>query len=183
MSATLDAFDLDDALAVLERTPATLDAMLRGLPDTWLHATEGPSTWSPFDVVGHLIHGERTDWMVRARHILAGDARPFAPFDREAQFAMDPAEPVSVRLDTFAMLRADNLSALRAMQLTTEQLRLTGQHPAFGTVTLGQLLATWTVHDLTHLAQVARTMARVYGQAVGPWRAYLSILADRELGR
>lgn len=180
MSATFDAFNLDDALAVLERTPATLDAMLRGLPDTWLRATEGPGTWSPYDVVGHLIHGERTDWMVRARHILAGESRPFTPFDREAQFAMDPAEPLAMRLDTFAALRAGNLAALRTLALTSEQLQLTGQHPTFGTVTLGQLLATWTVHDLTHLAQVARTMAKVYGEAVGPWRAFLSILGDRE---
>lgn len=180
MSVSLGAFDLDDALAVLERTPATLDAMLRGLPDTWLRATEGAGTWSPFDVVGHLIHGERTDWMARTRHILSGDPRPFTPFDREAQFAMDPQEPLTARLATFASLRAGNLTALRKLQLTEVQLRLTGEHPALGTVTLAQLLATWTVHDLTHLAQVSRAMAKVYAHAVGPWRAYLSILGDRE---
>jgi hypothetical protein len=180
MTATPDAFNLEDALAVLERTPATLDAMLRGLPEVWLRATEGTGTWSPFDVVGHLIHGERTDWMARTRHILSGETRPFTPFDREAQFAMDPREPLGTRLATFASLRAANLATLRGMQLTAEQLRLTGQHPDFGTVTLAQLLATWTVHDLTHLAQVSRTMAKVYGEAVGPWRAYLSIRGDRE---
>lgn len=171
---------LDDLIAVLERTPATLASLLDGLPEIWVSATEGDGTWSPFDVVGHLIHGERTDWIPRARHILAGESRPFDAFDREAQFSESRGQKIGELLATFARLRRENLETLRGFSLTSEDLRRGGLHPELGDVTLGQLLATWVVHDLDHVGQVARTMARVYGDTVGPWAAYLSILRDRQ---
>jgi uncharacterized damage-inducible protein DinB len=171
---------LHDVIAVLERTPATLMALLGGLPEVWVSATEGGRTWSPFDVVGHLIHGERTDWIPRARHILAGDPRPFEAFDREAQFTASRGCHMDELLATFDRLRRENLETLAGFSLTGEDLRRRGLHPELGEVTLGQLLATWVVHDMDHVGQVVRTMAKVYGAAVGPWTAYLSILRDRE---
>jgi hypothetical protein len=171
---------LDDLIAVLERTPATLTALLDGLPEVWVMATEGEGTWSPFDVVGHLIHGERTDWIPRARHILAGESSPFETFDREAQFSESRGQSIGELLITFARLRRENLETLRGFALTSDDLKRGGVHPELGEVTLGQLLATWVVHDLDHLGQVARTMAKVYGTTVGPWSAYLSILRDRQ---
>lgn len=174
-----DTLDLDEVVAILERTPASVTALLEGLPDTWTTATEGGQTWSPYDVVGHLIHGERTDWIPRARHIMAGETRPFDPFDRTAQFTQSHGMSLSELLATFAALRRDNLATLVGMNLTSADLSRKGQHPELGVVTLGQLLATWVVHDLDHLGQIARTMAKVYADAVGPWNAYLSILHDR----
>lgn len=171
---------LDDVIAVLERTPATLMALLDGLPEVWVTATEGEGTWSPFDVVGHLIHGERTDWIPRARHILAGDSQPFAAFDREAQFVESRGRRTDELLATFARLRRESLETLDGFSLTPEDLGRRGLHPELGEVTLGQLLATWVVHDLDHVGQVARTMAKVYAASVGPWAAYLSILRDRQ---
>jgi uncharacterized damage-inducible protein DinB len=176
---TPNRLSVDEAVAVLERTPATIAAMLRGLPDGWIRATEGEGTWSPFDVVGHLIHGEHTDWMTRARHILAGETRPFDPFNREAQFAESEGKTLDELLTTFASLRRENLKALADLRLSAADLERRGQHPALGEVTLAQLLATWVVHDLDHLGQIARVMAKRYGTAVGPWQAYLSILRDR----
>ena len=170
---------LGDVIAVLERTPATMAALLDGLPEVWATATEGAGTWSPLDVVGHLIHGERSDWIPRARHILAGDPRPLAAFDREAQFKESSGQTMSARLATFERQRRENLATLKAFGLTSEDLSRRGLHPELGEVTLGQLLATWVVHDLDHVGQVARTMAKVYGTTVGPWSAYLSILSDR----
>ena len=172
-------FRLGDAVAILERTPASLAALLDGLPETWIRATEGDGTWSPFDVVGHLIHGERTDWIPRARHILAGDKRPFESFDRTAQFEESRGKSPGELLATFAELRRENVAALKAMSLTEEDLGRRGRHPELGDVTLGQLLATWVVHDLDHLTQVARTMAKAYADATGPWSVYLSVLRDR----
>ena len=177
---TGDDLRLEEALAVLERTPAAVGALLDGVPETWARASEGEGTWSPYDVVGHLVHGERADWVPRARHILSGEPRPFTPFDREAQFTESEGKPLGELLATFSELRARNLSELRAMNLGEGDLRRTGQHPDFGEVTLGQLLAAWVVHDLDHVAQIARTMAKVYAEAVGPWAAYLSILRDRQ---
>jgi len=169
--------DLDHAQAVLARTPTVLDALLRGLPDPWIRNHEGPGTWSPFDVVGHLIHGERTDWIPRARIILeAGKSRPFEPFDRVAMFEASRGKALAELLDAFAALRRQNLATLRGWRLTPEQLRLTGRHPELGSVTLGQLLATWVAHDLGHLVQVSRVMARNYAGEVGPWRAYLKVV-------
>ena len=171
---------LGDAVAILERTPASLSALLKSLPDTWVRATEGDGTWSPYDVIGHLIHGERTDWMVRARHILAGETRPFDPFDRTAQFTESQGKSLDELLVTFADLRRENVAALAEMNLTDADLRRRGLHPELGDVTLGQLLATWVVHDLDHITQIARTMAKVYTEATGPWSVYLSILRDRQ---
>ncbi len=173
-------FNLNDAVAILDRTPACLSALLSGLPGTWVNATEGEGTWSPCDVIGHLIHGERTDWIPRARHILAGETRPFEPFDRTAQFAASRGQDLADLLATFAVLRRESVAALLGMNLTDEDFGRKGLHPELGAVKLGQLLATWVVHDLDHVAQVARTMAKVYTEATGPWRVYLSILRDRQ---
>jgi len=176
MADSMD-FDLPAGIAVLERTPATLRAMLAGLPPSWSDATEGPDTWSPYDNIGHLIHGERTDWIPRARIILADEPeRRFAPFDRFAQFRESEGKSLGTLLDELASLRADNLATLRSWRLTEAQLALTGEHPALGAVTLRQLLATWVAHDLGHIAQVARVMAKQYREAVGPWREYLPVM-------
>ena len=171
------AFDLDDGIAVLERTPATLRAMLAGLPSVWIDGTEGPETWSPYDNVGHLIHGERTDWIPRAQIILAqGPDRRFTPFDRFAQFSESQGKSLADLLDEFAKLRAENLVTLRGWRLTDAQLALEGVHPKFGAVTLRQLLATWVAHDLGHVAQIARVMAKQYREAIGPWREFLPVM-------
>ena len=173
-------FQLPHALAVLECTPGTLHALLGGLPDAWTTANEGPGTFSAFDNVGHLIHGERTDWIPRARIILAqGASRRFEPYDRFAQYRESEGKTLPMLLDEFATLRAANLATLRGWTLGDRELALEGEHPALGTVTLRQLLATWVGHDLGHLAQVARVMAKQYREAVGPWRAYLPIM-DRQ---
>lgn len=170
-------FRVDDAKPVLRQTPATLRALLTSLPDPWIRATEGPNTWSPFDVVGHLIHGERTDWIPRVEHLLRhGESVAFAPFDREAMFAASQGKSLGELLDTFETLRAESLSRLDALSLTDADLVRRGRHPEFGEVTLGQLLSTWVAHDLGHLGQIVRVMAKQYTDAVGPWRAYLSIL-------
>lgn len=170
-------FDLVTGTAILERTPHTLRAMLAGLPSSWIDGTEGPETWSPYDIVGHLIHGERTDWIPRARIILAqGANRRFTPFDRFAQFRESEGKSLVELLDELARARAESLAALAAWRLTEAQLALEGEHPAFGPVTLRQLLATWVAHDLGHIAQTARVMAKQYRDAIGPWRAYLPIM-------
>jgi hypothetical protein len=170
-------FDLATGIAVLERTPATLSAMLAGLPLEWIDATEGPDTWSPYVIVGHLLHGERSDWIERAQIILAqGPDRRFTPFDRLAQFRESEGKSLADLLDEFAHVRAENLNTLRGWSLTESQLALEGEHPAFGPVTLRQLLATWVAHDLGHIAQTARVMAKQYRDAIGPWRAYLPVM-------
>jgi hypothetical protein len=177
---TQSCFRLDEAVALLERTPASLSALLSGLPEAWVEATEGEGTWSPYDVIGHLIHGERTDWIPRARHILAGERRPFAPFDRTAQLTESQSKSLQELLATFAGVRGESLAALAEMNLSEADLERKGLHPELGEVTLAQLLAAWVVHDLDHVAQIARTMAKVYSQATGPWSVYLSILRDRQ---
>jgi hypothetical protein len=170
-------FGLALSLPVLERTPATLRTLLAGLPSPWTDANEGPGTWSAFDVVGHLIHGERADWIPRARIILEeGPSRPFEPFDRFAQFRDSVGKSLAELLDEFERLRGESLSTLRSWRLTDAQLSLEGEHPMFGAVTLRQLLATWTAHDVSHLAQISRVMAKQYRDAVGPWRAFLPIM-------
>jgi hypothetical protein len=170
-------FDLDQASAILERTPAALHALLDRLPDAWATCNDGPDTFSPFDNVGHLIHGERTDWIPRARMILAqGQNRRFEPFDRFAQIRESEGKRLPDLLEEFARLRAENLATLRGWNLTDAQLALEGEHPALGVVTLRQLLATWVAHDLGHVAQISRVMAKRYRDDVGPWRAYLPIL-------
>jgi len=170
-------FDLASGVAVLERTPRTVSTMLGGLTSAWTDATEGPETWSPYVIIGHLIHGERADWIPRARIILEqGSDRRFTPYDRFAQFHESEGKSLDDLLDDFAELRARNLATLRGWQLSESSLSLTGEHPEFGTVTLRQLLATWVGHDLGHIAQIARVMAKQYREAIGPWRAYLPIM-------
>lgn len=170
-------FELPHAVAVLERTPAVFRALLAGLPEAWTAPTEGPDTFSAFDNLGHVIHGERADWIPRARIILAqGPSRMFEPYDRFAQVHESAGKSVPQLLDEFAALRAQNLDTLRGWNLTDQHLALPGEHPALGPVTLRQLLSTWVAHDLGHLAQTARVMAKQYRDGVGPWRAYLPIL-------
>lgn len=170
-------FDLTEGIAVLERTPATFRAMLAGLPEPWITCTEGPDTFSPFDNLGHLIHGERADWIPRARIILAqGADRTFEPYDRFAQVRESAGKSLAQLLDEFAALRSANLVTLRGWNLSDGQFDLAGQHSALGTVTLRQLLSTWVAHDLGHIAQTSRVMAKRYRDAVGPWRAYLPIM-------
>jgi hypothetical protein len=170
-------FNLADSIALLTRTPATLDALLRGLPNTWVRSDEGKDSWSPFDIVGHLIVGERTDWMTRARIILEnGEARPFDRFDRLAQSRESQDKSLEQLLDEFARLRKENLIALEALNLQPTDLSRRGTHPALGVVTLSQLLATWAIHDLTHLHQLSRVMAHQYREVVGPWSIYLGVL-------
>ena len=171
------SFDLPETLDILARTPAVVDRLLRGTSDSWHAINEGPGTWSAFDVMGHLIHGEETDWVPRARLILEqGETRPFEPFDRFAQFGRFAGWSLERLLDRFAELRQANLEIVRNWRLTEAQLALPGRHPELGTVDLRQLLATWAVHDLNHIAQIARVLAKRYTEEVGPWRAYLSIL-------
>ncbi len=169
--------NLQNTIALLSRTPTALDALLRGLPEDWIFRNEGNNTWNAFDVVGHLIHGERTDWMPRARMVLQfGQSKTFEPFDRWAQARESQGKSLPQLLDEFARLRAENLGELRALNLRPEDLERRGRHPALGLVTLSQLLAAWAAHDLTHLHQVSRIMAHQYREAVGPWRAYLGVL-------
>lgn len=166
-----------DALPVLRRTPAVLHGLLAGLPECWLEARDGPGSWSPFDVVGHLIHGERTDWLPRIEHMLRhGDTVAFPPFDRTAMFEASRGRSSEELLATFARLRAESLDRLVALGLTDADLTRRGTHPEFGTVTMEQHLATWVAHDLGHLAQIVRVMARQYADAAGPWQTYLPIL-------
>lgn len=169
--------DLEHTLALLTHTPAALNALLRHLPDFWTKQNEGGSTWTPFGIVEHLIHAEQVDWLPRARMILDfGESRTFEPFKREAFADQNCDQTLGQLLDEFARQRAESLAALRALHLSSEDLERKGRHPAFGVVTLSQLLATWAVHDLTHLHQVSRTLAHQYRQAVGPWSAYLGVL-------
>ena len=173
-------FRFDEALPVLRRTPGVLRALLTDLPATWTDATEGPGTWSPFNVVGHLIHGERTNWVPRVEHMLRhADAVPFPVFDRESMFFASKGLSLAELLDTFDRVRSDSLARLDALKLTDDDLARHGRHPEFGVVTMGQHLATWVAHDLGHISQVVRVMARQYAGAVGPWRAYLSIVSAR----
>lgn len=170
-------FQLKHAVEILEQTPKTLRSLIGGLSDNWILTNEGPNTWSPYDVVGHLIHGEETDWIPRAKIILEhGEARTFTPFDRFAFFEKSKGKTLHELLETFAGLRKENLRVLHELKLEPHHFELKGTHPEFGTVTLGQLLATWVVHDLDHIEQIVRTMAAQYRDNVGPWQAYLSIL-------
>lgn len=174
------AFDLEQATQVLARTPEVLRALLSGLDERWIRADEGPGTWSPFDVVGHLIHGERTDWIARARRILDhGTDRPFEPFDRFAQETASRGKTLGELLDDFAAARRESLEALTGLGLSAEDLEREGMHPELGKITLGELLATWVAHDLGHIAQISRVMAKRYAGAIGPWSAYIPVVNDR----
>jgi uncharacterized damage-inducible protein DinB len=170
-------FQLSEAVAILERTPDVLDAWLRRLPDSWTQVNEGSQTWTSFDIVGHLIVGERTDWITRTRIILdEGESRTFYPFDMSAQFKESKAKQLSELLDEFAQLRKQNLETLREMRLTDADLARRGRHPELGSVTLEQLLATWVAHDLNHLHQLARVLATQYREATGAWVNYLGVM-------
>jgi hypothetical protein len=174
-------FAIEEATAILARTPSTLDALLRGLPESWTLAHEGGETWSPFDVIGHLIHGEEVDWIPRAKIILThGGARAFDKFDRLAQFSASAGRTLPNLLDEFARLRAANLRELDSFNLTNSDLDRVGRHPELGAVTLRQLLATWVTHDLDHVMQVSRVLGRQYSDEVGPWRAYLRIISGTQ---
>jgi len=169
--------NLQHTISLLARTPEVLNSLLRDLPEVWTRKNEGEDTWSAFDVVGHLIHGERTDWMPRTKMILQfGETKTFEPFDRWAQSRTSQGKLLSHLLDEFARLRSENLDELRALNLSTDDLSRHGRHPALGVVTLSELLATWTAHDLTHLHQISRIMAHQYRDAVGPWSAYLGVM-------
>ena len=170
-------YRLDQAKEVLRRTPPTLNALLSDLPDEWVLSNEGPETWSPYDVLGHLIHGEETDWIPRARIILDdGEARPFDRFDRFAMFEKSKGKSLRELLATFEQLRGESLRQLDALNLTPELLAKRGTHPVLGVVTLSQLLSAWVVHDLGHIRQIVRTMAKQYRDAIGPWTEFLTIV-------
>lgn len=171
-----DPFRLADVLVLLERTPASLNSLLIGLPHVWLNATDGPGTWSPYQVITHLINGEYTNWLPRVHRILANDTQPFEPFDRTPSLQEQNAPSADELLARFAELRQESIATLIRLNLSQVDMNRTGQHPEFGTVTLQQLLATWAVHDLNHIGQIVGTVARVYTDAVGPWKAYLPIL-------
>jgi hypothetical protein len=175
----MSAVDADAAVATLERTPTLLRAMLAGLPPELVHATEGGESWSPFDIVGHLIHGERTDWIPRLQIILAEGRAEFERFDRFAQFEASQGNSIEGLLEEFETIRAANLDTLRELLVEGIDLEAEGTHPDLGRVTTGELLATWATHDLGHVAQVARVMAKHFGKDAGPWAAYLPILRDR----
>lgn len=169
--------NLEHTLSLLTRTPAALSTLLRDLPDVWTYRNEGENTWSAFDVVGHLIHCERTDWMPRVKIVLRrGETQTFEPFDRWGNVRESQGKSLGQLLDEFARLRSENLGELHALNLRPEDLERRGRHPALGEVTLSQLLATWAAHDLTHLHQIARVMAHQYREAVGPWSAYLGVM-------
>lgn len=170
---------LSEIRSALTRTPETLRVLLGGLPDEWIRANEGPETFSPFDVLGHLIAGEETDWIPRVRRILEdGESKPFDPFDRFAMYEATRGKSAAELLDRFVEARRENLSALDALNLTDEQLELRGLHPGLGSVTLGQLLATWVMHDISHVTQISRVMSKQLGDSIGPWREYFSVFRD-----
>ena len=169
-------FDLTKTFEILERTPQVLQDLLSGLPEDWIMNNEGGETWSPYDIVGHLVHGEHTDWMGRLDVILNKEDKRFIPFDRTAMFKESEGKDLQQLLKEFTELRKNNLEKLRGLHLTAADLDKTGIHPAFGEVTLRQLLSTWTVHDLTHIAQISRVMAKQYKEAIGPWLQYFRVL-------
>jgi len=170
-------FKIDQAISVLERTPTALKSLLSGLPDPWIFNNEGPETWSPYDVLGHLVHGEKTDWILRLKIIIEhGIEKTFEPFDRFAMIQESEGKSINVLLDEFEDLRRKNLDVLGQIKLDSKDFGRKGMHPGLGVVTLGQLIATWVVHDLSHMAQIDEVMARQYREHVGPWKAYLPVL-------
>lgn len=170
-------YQLDQALEILTRTPNVMKSLLSGISEEWVHSTEGPGTWSPYDVVGHLVHGEKTDWMPRLEIVLstAGN-KTFTPYDRFAQFEMSQGKTLEILLQEFEHLRTKNLETLRSKNLSEADLQRTAIHPSLGTITLKNMLASWVVHDLGHLAQVSRVMAKQYQVEIGPWTKYLTIV-------
>jgi hypothetical protein len=179
MSGASRAFSFSESRAVLQSTPAVLRAALAGLPEPLLQVDEGEGTWSPFQVVCHLAHGETDDWVPRIRLILeSGDAQAFTPFDRVAGFRKYAGLSIVALLDEFARLRGENLRTVDALGLRPRQMDLVGLHPTLGRVTLGQLLACWVTHDMAHVAQIARVLTRHHGGFIGPWRAVFSLLRE-----
>ncbi len=169
--------NLEQTFALLEKTPAALNALLRDLPDAWTHRHEGEGTWTVYDVIGHLVHGEKTDWMARTERILKdGERKPFDKFDRTAMFRESEGKTLPQLLDEFAELRVKNLSQVRSLHLGANELNKRGMHPSLGSVTLSNLLATWAAHDMTHLHQVSRILAYQYRELVGPWQKFLGVL-------
>ncbi|WP_136468407.1 DinB family protein [Flagellimonas onchidii] len=170
-------FSLTESIQILEKTPSVIESLLKGLPKAWLHTNEGGDTWSPYDIVGHLIHGEKTDWISRTEIILDdGKNKIFEPFDRFAQFKNSTGKTLEQLLNEFSMLRRENIQKLKALNLVDEDLKKQGIHPEFGPVTLKQLLATWVTHDLGHISQITRVLAKNYKDEAGPWTKYISIL-------
>jgi len=169
-------FKIDDALPILERTPHVVSLLLRNLPEGWIYQNEGGETWTAYDVIGHYIHGEKTDWIPRMQIILGDGDKHFVPFDRFAQFRDSKGKTLEQLLDEFASLRKQNIQQLKSIELTGQVLNRKGIHPQFGEVTFKELLSSWVVHDLTHINQITRVMAKQYTEAVGPWKAYMSIL-------
>ena len=170
-------FELSNTIKILERTPGLINDLLNGLPEELVHNNEGPGTWSPFDIVGHFIHGEKTDWIPRAKIILSGESdKPFIPFDRFAQFENSKGKSIDDLISEFSSLRTENIEILKSFNLNETKLVLTGIHPDFGKVNLRQLLSTWTVHDLVHINQMTRVLASNYKGAIGPWRKYIKLL-------
>ncbi|HSH65577.1 MAG TPA: DinB family protein [Bacteroidia bacterium] len=168
---------INNSVSILSRTPAVIETFLKDLPDDWIKSNEGPDTWSPYDIVGHLIHGDKTDWIPRMEIILSDRLnKTFEPFDRFAQFKASKGKNLNQLVRQFKKIRKGTLTVLQAKNITENDFNKTGEHPALGIVTLEQLLATWVVHDLGHIAQIARVMAKQYGAAVGPWKQYLPIL-------
>jgi hypothetical protein len=176
-------FSIHKALEVLQQTPSTLVSLLKDLSDEWVFSNEGPETWSAFDVVGHLIHGEKTDWIPRLNIILYEDGKHFVPFDRFAQFENSKGKNLQELLHEFSSLRSENLTYFNSLSISENQLEMTGIHPEFGAVTAKQLLSTWAVHDLSHIAQIARVLAKQYKNEVGPWTQYISILNKYDYGK
>lgn len=175
----MKSFDIEEAIQILETTPDVLNVFLSNVPDTWIDADEGPETWSPFDILGHLVHGEKTDWINRTRIILeSGESKRFEPFDRFAQFEDSKGKSLPALLEEFEELRRKNVHYLREQALSVDDYEKTGVHPELGEVTLKQLLATWVVHDLSHIRQIARVLAKQYKAEVGPWEKYLRVVHE-----
>jgi len=171
-------YSIERSLEILERTPAVLDTILSGIDDDWVMNNEGPETFSPYDVIGHLVHGERTDWTARTKRILEfGDTKTFDLWNRFAQYEESKGKTLQQLLDEFAIIRKENIEWLKSLQLTETDLDKKGMHPKLGSVTLRNLLATWVAHDLTHIAQVARVMAKQYKEEMGPWPEFFRILS------
>ncbi len=170
-------FDLNKSIEILERTPGVVNALLQGLSKEWLFSNEGENTWSPYDVIGHYIEGEKTDWIPRMRIILSADKdKRFVPFDRFAQLGNDKSKPIKALLNEFSEWRKNNIAELKKANLDEEKLNKKGIHPEFGEVTLRELLATWVAHDLNHIFQISRVMAKLYKEEMGPWPKYISVV-------
>ena len=175
----MNNFNLKDAIEILERTPVVLTSLLKGLSDRWIYNNEGGESWNPYDIVGHMIHGEKKDWIQRAKTILEyGEDKPFEPFDRFAQFKDSEGKTLNDLLEEFAKLRNENIDVLNKLNLNEDDLNKKGTHPDFGIVTLKQLLSTWVVHDLSHIRQISRVMAKQYKKELGSWGTYLPAINE-----